>query len=68
MTFSTSSYRRSWRPTSSFMRKIVEEEVEDVEVFLIDVIKNKLVRAKLTQDSGVVYVRSTMYRTFGHGE
>ena len=50
------------------MRKIVEEEVEDVEVFLIDVIKNKLVRAKLTQDSGVVYVRSTMYRTFGHGE
>ena len=41
---------------------------EDVEMFLIDVIKTKLVRAKLAQDSGVVYVSSTMHRTFGPGE
>ena len=69
MTFSTSSYQRSWRPISSFTRKIVEEEeVEDVEMFLIDVIKTKLIRNKLNQDSGVIYVCSTMYRTFGPGE
>ena len=69
MTFSTSSYQRSWRPISSFTRKIVEEEeVEDVEMFLIDVIKTKLIRNKLNQDRGVVYVCSTMYRTFGPGE
>merc|ERR1719310_2509713 len=41
---------------------------EDVEMFLIDVIKTKLVRAKLAQDTGIVYVSSTMHRTFGPGE
>jgi len=45
--------------------QISEEEVEQ---FLIDVIKTKLVRAKLAQDSGLVYVSSTMHRTFGPGE
>ena len=34
----------------------------------MDVIMTKLVRAKLAQDSGVVYVSSTMHRTFGPGE
>ena len=41
--------------------QIGEEEVEE---FLMDVIMTKLVRAKLAQDSGVVYVSSTMHRTF----
>ena len=45
--------------------QIGEEEVEE---FLMDVIMTKLVRAKLAQDSGVVYVSSTMHRTFGPGE
>ena len=35
---------------------------------MMDVIKTKLVRAKLAQDSGLVYVSSTMHRTFGPGE
>jgi len=45
--------------------QINEEEVEE---FLIDVIKTKLVRAKLAQDDGIVYVSSTMHRTFGTEE
>ena len=39
-----------------------------MEEFLIDVIKTKLVRAKLAQDDGIVYVSSTMHRTFGTEE
>jgi len=35
---------------------------------LIDVIKTKLVRAKISQDDGVVFVSSTIQRTFGPGE
>ena len=34
----------------------------------MDVITTKLVRAKLAQDNGLVYVSSTMHRTFGPGE
>jgi len=40
---------------------IPENEIED---FLIDVIKTRLVRAKISQGEGVVYVSSTMHRTF----
>ena len=32
---------------------------------MMDVITTKLVRAKLAQDNGLVYVSSTMHRTFG---
>ena len=39
-----------------------------MEEFLIDVIKTKLVRAKISQDDGVVFVSSTIQRTFGPGE
>ena len=35
---------------------------------MMDVITTKLVRAKLAQDNGLVYVSSTMHRTFGPGE
>merc|ERR1712059_101441 len=45
--------------------QIKEEEVEE---FLIDVIKTKLVRAKIAQGDGTVYVSSTMHRTFGPGD
>jgi translation initiation factor 3 subunit M len=40
---------------------IPENEIED---FLIDAIKTRLVRAKISQGDGVVYVSSTMHRTF----
>jgi len=40
----------------------------EVEEFLIDVIKTKLVRAKIAQGDGTVYVSSTMHRTFGPGD
>lgn len=45
--------------------QIKEDEVEE---FMMDVITTKLVRAKLAQDNGLVYVSSTMHRTFGPGE
>lgn len=45
--------------------QIKEDEVEE---FLIDVIKTKLVRAKIAQGDGTVYVSSTMHRTFGPGD
>jgi hypothetical protein len=45
--------------------KINEDEVEE---FLIDVIKTNLVRAKIAQEGNVVHVSSTMHRTFGPGD
>jgi len=42
-----------------------EEEVED---FLIEVIKTKLVRAKIAQGEKSVFISSTMHRTFGPGD
>merc|ERR1711954_393100 len=41
---------------------------EEVEEFLIDVIKTKLVRAKIAQGDNMVHVSSTMHRTFGPGD
>ena len=46
----------------------IQIEEEEVEEFMMDVITTKLVRAKLAQDNGLVYVSSTMHRTFGPGE
>merc|ERR1719278_1176425 len=45
--------------------QISEDEVEE---FLIDVIKTKLVRAKIAQGDNMVHVSSTMHRTFGPGD
>jgi len=45
--------------------QIKEDEVEE---FLIDVIKTKLVRAKIAQGDRTVHVSSTMHRTFGPGD
>jgi len=44
------------------------EDQNAVEEFLIEVIKTGLVRAKISQDEGVVHVSSTMHRTFGPGD
>jgi len=40
----------------------------EVEEFLIEVIKTRLVRAKISQGDSVVYVSSTMHRTFGRAD
>ncbi|KAL0273312.1 UNVERIFIED_CONTAM: hypothetical protein PYX00_006010 [Menopon gallinae] len=37
----------------------------DVEPFMIDVLKTKLVRARMDQSARKVYISSTMHRTFG---
>ena len=64
------SYFYSSRSEVSFAEiqhsiQIGEEEVEE---FLIDVIKTKLVRAKIAQGDNMVHVSSTMHRTFGPGD
>jgi len=46
----------------------IQLKEDEVEEFLIDVIKTKLVRAKLAQGDGIVFVSSTMHRTFGPGD
>ena len=45
--------------------QISEDEVEE---FLIDVIRTKLVRAKIAEGDSMVHVSSTMHRTFGPGD
>lgn len=43
----------------------LELGADDVEGFIIDVIKTKLVRARMDQAARKVYISSTMHRTFG---
>ncbi|CAG9791898.1 unnamed protein product [Diatraea saccharalis] len=43
-------------------------EEKDVEAFIIEVLKTKLVRARMDQALRVVRVSSTMHRTFGHAQ
>jgi len=50
------------------IRQAMQLNENEVEEFLIDVIKTRLVRAKISQGDGVVYVSSTMHRTFGTGD
>ncbi|KAK6626182.1 hypothetical protein RUM43_006488 [Polyplax serrata] len=45
--------------------KIKEDEVE---AFIIDVLKTKLVRARMDQSSRKVYISSTMHRTFDRAQ
>lgn len=40
-------------------------EEEEVEAFIIEVLKTKLVRARMDQAAKKVYIASTMHRTFG---
>ncbi|KAL1122636.1 hypothetical protein AAG570_002963 [Ranatra chinensis] len=41
-------------------------EEKEVEAFIIDVLKTKLVRARMDQAARKVYIGSSMHRTFGH--
>jgi len=50
------------------IQQSIQIQEDEVEEFLIDVIKTKLVRAKIAQGDGIVYVSSTMHRTFGPGD
>nr|QBH73919.1 eukaryotic translation initiation factor 3 subunit M [Eurycantha calcarata] len=43
-------------------------EEDEVESFIIDVLKTKLVRARMDQAARKVYVSSTMHRTFGRAQ
>ena len=54
--------------TFAEIQQSIQIKEDEVEEFLIDVIKTKLVRAKIAQGDGVVYVSSTMHRTFGPGD
>jgi len=54
--------------TFSEIRDAMQLNENEVEEFLIEVIKTRLVRAKISQGDGVVYVSSTMHRTFGPGD
>ena len=65
--FSLSKLYRS-EITFEEIQTSIQIEEEEVEEFMMDVITTKLVRAKLAQDNGLVYVSSTMHRTFGPGE
>lgn len=50
------------------IREAIQLNDNEVEEFLIEVIKTRLVRAKISQGDKVVYVSSTMHRTFGPGD
>lgn len=54
--------------TFAEIRDAIKLNENEVEEFLIEVIKTGLVRAKLSQGDGVVHVSSTMHRTFGPGD
>ncbi|CAB3363175.1 Hypothetical predicted protein [Cloeon dipterum] len=49
----------------SKIQQELQLEEGEVESFVIDVLKTKLVRARMDQSSKKVYVSSTMHRTFG---
>ena len=67
---SDSSSAKHFRSEITFeeIQTSIQIKEEEVEEFMMDVITTKLVRAKLAQDNGLVYVSSTMHRTFGPGE
>ncbi|XP_044758062.1 eukaryotic translation initiation factor 3 subunit M [Coccinella septempunctata] len=58
------------QPELSFdlIEKELQLKPEDVEGFIIEVLKTKLVRARMNQSAKSVYVTSTMHRTFGRAQ
>jgi len=50
------------------IQKELQIEPEEVEGFIIEVLKTKLVRARMDQSARKVYVTSTMHRTFGQAQ
>nr|XP_023027893.1 eukaryotic translation initiation factor 3 subunit M-like [Leptinotarsa decemlineata] len=57
-------------PEISFdiIEKELQIEADDVENFIIEVLKTKLVRARMDQAAKKVFVSSTMHRTFGRAQ
>ncbi|KAK9738158.1 eIF3 subunit M, C-terminal helix [Popillia japonica] len=57
-------------PEISFdvIKKELQLPAEEVEGFIIEVLKTKLVRARMDQAMKKVYVSSTMHRTFGRAQ
>ncbi|KAH9640621.1 hypothetical protein HF086_000565 [Spodoptera exigua] len=57
-------------PELSYDEIISELQIEekDVEAFIIEVLKTRLVRARMDQNERVVRVSSTMHRTFGRAQ
>lgn len=57
-------------PEMSF--DLIESELQikgvEVEAFIIDILKTKLVRARMDQAARKVYISSTMHRTFGRAQ
>lgn len=47
------------------IQKELQIDEDQVEAFIIDVLKTKLVRARMDQAARKVYISSTMHRTFG---
>nr|CAH7729179.1 unnamed protein product [Callosobruchus chinensis] len=54
--------------TFDMIEKELQIKPEDVESFIIEVLKTKLVRARMDQSSRKVSVSSTMHRTFGRAQ
>eukprot|EP00088_Acartia_fossae_P026126 TRINITY_DN2689_c0_g1_i1.p1 TRINITY_DN2689_c0_g1~~TRINITY_DN2689_c0_g1_i1.p1 ORF type:complete len:386 (-),score=90.84 TRINITY_DN2689_c0_g1_i1:230-1387(-) len=67
LSFMQMAENRSEIPFSE-IRDAMQLNEDEVEEFLIDVIKTRLVRAKISQGDQLVYVSSTMHRTFGKGD
>lgn len=68
LTFMQLAENRSEISFAEIQHSIQISGEDEVEEFLIDVIKTKLVRAKIAQGDGIVYISSTMHRTFGPGD
>lgn len=50
------------------IQKELQIEADQVENFIIEVLKTKLVRARMDQSARKVFVTSTMHRTFGNAQ
>lgn len=70
MRFLTFMQLAEGNPEMSFelLRDELQIEDSEVELFIIDVLKTKLVRARIDQKSQKVHISSTMHRTFGRAQ
>lgn len=57
-------------PIISFeqLQKELQIKEDEVEPFIIEVLKTKLVRARMDQKARKVHISSTMHRTFGRSQ
>lgn len=54
--------------TFAQLKEELQIEEDEVESFIIEVLKTKLVRARIDQSSRKVHISSTMHRTFGRAQ